>query len=395
MKVLLAHNYYQSTAPSGENAVFEKETKLLRENVIDPILFERHNDDLLNLSIPQKARFAIGTIWSKKSYQELTRLIQKEKPDVAHFHNFFPQISPSAYYACKKNNIAVVQTLHNFRLFCANGLMYRNDEVCEKCLGPGGRIWSIIHRCYRHSALASSTISAMSEVHKHLHTFARQVDIFIVLTEFARSKFIEAGLPPEKIVIKPNFLDRTPELNFQRRKLLFVGRLSREKGVHVLLEAARKIPEITFDIAGSGPESESLKIMAEDYGMKNVNFLGRLTPEQVLDRMRHAIALVNPSTCYEGFPVTFVEAFAAGTPIIASNMGGMASIVEHEKNGLLFEPGNAEDLAQSCRKMAADDGAYQEMGSLARKTFEEFYTPETNFVQLMDIYRKAIAAKEH
>ena len=129
--------------------------------------------------------------------------------------------------------------------------------------------------------------------------------------------------------------------------------------------------------------------------MKNVNFLGRLTPEQVLDRMRHAIALVNPSTCYEGFPVTFVEAFAAGTPIIASNMGGMASIVEHEKNGLLFEPGNAEDLAQSCRKMAADDGAYQEMGSLARKTFEEFYTPETNFVQLMDIYRKAIAAKEH
>lgn len=378
MRILLVHNAYQHRG--GEDSVFEAEATLLREHGDVVEMFVRHNDSINGAS---KLGVAAQTFWSRSSAREFKEKLWTFCPDVVHVHNTFPLISPSVYWAAKQFQVPVVQTLHNFRLHCPQAMYLRNSIVCEDCLG---RIpWrGAVRGCYRGSVAQSSVLAGMVTVHRALGTWQKTVTRYVALNEFCRNKFIEGGLPAERIVIKPNFVDFDLPARRVRSGFLFVGRLSAEKGVATLARASSELPEVYFRVAGSGPEEESLQ------GVPNVLRLGALSGPQVREEMSRSVALVLPSICYEGFPRTLAEALGCGLPVIASRIGALAELVEDNVTGLLFEPGNAADLAEKIRWAQDHPDAMAAMGENARACYEQNYTAERNYQQLMAIYRDAI-----
>lgn len=388
----MVHNHYQSSAPSGEDVVFKNEKELLKKNDIEVITYERSNDDIKGIN---KLKAPFELVWSRKSYNEIKDIIRKEKPDIAHFHNIFYLISPSAYYACRDSDVPVVQTLHNFRLFCVNGLLLRNGEVCKRCVGgsPWNGSW---YGCFRDSRIFSVPLSTFVSIHNKLGTFKNYVESYISLSNFNKNVYIEGGLPKEKIFVKPNFLpDPPPEPIFSKSNyLVFIGRLSKEKGASILLDAFtiinKEYPDIHLKILGSGSEQDRLQEKIKKYHLKNIDFVGRKNFYEVLESLKNSMLMIMPSIWYECFPMTIREAYACGKPVIASNLGSLAEIVKDGKNGLLFEPGNAEDLAEKIRWMVNNPDACIEMGKNARKEFEEKYTEERNFKMLMEIYGKVL-----
>jgi glycosyltransferase involved in cell wall biosynthesis len=260
--------------------------------------------------------------------------------------------------------------------------------VCEDCLGK--LPWrGVVHRCYRGSAPQTAVVASMIGVHRAIGTYRSKVSRYIALTEFSRSKFIAGGLPGEQISVKPNFVDLpVPENERQRSGALFVGRLSPEKGTRVLARAAATRRHAVIDIIGTGPEQSSLE------ASPGIRLLGWQVPETIYARMREATCLVVPSIWYENFPRTIVEAFACGLPVIASRLGAMAEIVRDGATGLLFEAGNADDLAQKMAWAEANPVAMRGMGMEARREYEAKYTPAVNYRQLMTIYAEAIAVAQ-
>lgn len=389
MKVLLVHNFYQSSSPSGEDIVFRNEVALLKSKGVDVVTYERFNDDIgKNVS---KIRASFKTVWSKDTYRELKSLIKKEKPDIAHFHNIWYLISPSAYYACKDSGVPVVQTLHNFRIFCANGLLLRNGKICKDCVGKVP--WrSIIYGCYRNSSLYSIPVAITQGFHRFISTWTDRVDAYIVLTEFGKEKFIEAGLPEKNIFVKPNFMVKPPaEPKFAFGDyVLFVGRVSKEKGIMTLLKAWKNINGLSLKIAGDGPLMQDVIDYIEKHKLKNIHLLGRLSHNDVINCMREAMFVIFPSEWYETFGMIITEAYACGKPVVASNLGAMAELVENGKTGLLFEPGNPVDLAEKIQWMLKNENACIQMSNNAGREFEEKYNAERNYSLLMDIYQKSI-----
>ena len=386
MKILLVHNHYQQ--PGGEDAVFWAEVELLRNRGHEVITFVENNARLNGMN-PMKA--ATNAIWSRESLVRLRTIIQEHRPDVAHFHNTFLMISPAAYYACKEAGVPVVQTLHNYRLICPGALLMRNGRVCEDCIGTAVPWPGVVHGCWRGSKAQTGVVAAMLAVHRLLGTWSDKVDLYIALTEFARQKFIEGGLPAEKIVVKPNFVHPDPGLGEHRGDFaLFVGRLSQEKGVRTLLAAWRKLKGIPLKIAGDGPLMEEVQGVIVREGLDDVELLGRQSRAEVLKLMQQAQVLVFPSEWYEGFPMTLAEAFACGLPVVASRLGAMAEIVEDRRTGLLFEPGDAEDLAAKVEWAWSHPRKMAEMGREARQEYERKYTAERNYEMSMEIYRQAI-----
>jgi glycosyltransferase involved in cell wall biosynthesis len=386
MRVLMLHNYYQQSG--GEDAVVAEEIALLERNKVVVNLFAKRNDSIAKMP---RSQLALNTLWSTKSADEVSIAIKRFKPDVIHSHNTFPLISPSAYYAAAKQNVPVVQTLHNFRLFCAQAMFMREGKVCEDCLGKLG--WrGIVHGCYRDSKLQSAAVVSMQSLHRMLGTYQHQVTRYIALNEFCRDKFIEAGLPKTRMTIKPNFID-LPALanahNYTRQGGLFVGRLSKEKGLLTLAEAASIYAQAKLDIVGVGTEAQLLT------NHVNVQMIGWQQPPEIYARMRNAAYLVMPSIWYENFPRTLVESFACGLPVIASRLGAMAELIEDGINGILFEPGNAKDLADKLQWADSHPEAMLKMGIAARREYESKYTSAINFAQLMAIYQDAMHAQAH
>jgi glycosyltransferase involved in cell wall biosynthesis len=414
MKVLLIHNYYQSSyqssSPSGEDVVFKNEIELLKKNHISVTTYTRHNDEILNFGAFEKLKLPFVNIWSGRTYKEIKELIKKEKPNIAHFHNIWYLISPSVYYACKEVGVPVVQTLHNFRLFCANGLLMRNGKVCEECITSetgdgskvvGGRVKilknAIKYECYRNSRVFTLPISVGEYFHWIIGTWINKVDAYIALTNFGRNKFIEAGLPADKVFVKPNFLANPPEPSYTNGGYaVFIGRLSKEKGVHVAIDAIKALSlldscDLMLKVIGDGPLRRDLTESVKMLGVtRYVEFVGRKSFDDCIKLLKNARFLVMPSVCYEGFPLVVRESFACGKPVIASNLGSLAELVEDGKTGLLFEPGNSRDLAKKIKWMVENDDACIEMGKNARKVFEEKYTAERNFKILMSIYEKVL-----
>jgi glycosyltransferase involved in cell wall biosynthesis len=327
-----------------------------------------------------------ATVWNRSSYRELRALVRKEQPDVAHFHNTFPLISPAGYYAIKTEGMPVVQTLHNYRLVCPNALFFRDGHACEDCLGKTPPWPGVLHACYRGSRRASGAVAAMLTAHRLLRTWTRMVDVYIALTEFARDKFVQGGLPAERIVVKPNFLHPDPEPEEKwEDNALFVGRLSVEKGVDVLLAAWERLGDrMTLKIVGDGPLADVVAKGARR--LKNVEWLGRRSREQVLELMKRARVLILPSICYENFPLAVAEAFAVGLPIIASDLGSLASLVDPGRTGLLFRPNDPEDLADKVRWALDHSDELASMRWEARNEFEAKYTAEHNYERLLSIY---------
>lgn len=382
-RVLLVHNAYQHRG--GEDAVVEAETALLRAHGHAVEVYIRSNDDVDGLSPLSLAR---QTLWSGRTARELAQLIGRFRPDVVHAHNTLPLISPSLYWAAARAGVPVVQTLHNFRLMCLNALFLREGRVCEDCTG---RLpWRGVARgCYRDSRAASAALAGMLTLHRGLGTYRHKVARYIALNEFCRGKFIEGGLPAQRVVVKPNFVDWAdgPALGQEgaRQGLLFVGRLSVEKGVSTLAEAMRRCPDACLRVAGEGPQAGLLD------GAAGVTRLGSLPGEAVRQEMRRARALVVPSIWYENFPRTIVEAFACGLPVIASRIGALAEIVRDGQTGLLFEPGDAGDLADKMAWAQAHPQQMAQMGAAARARYEAEFSPEVNYRRLMEIYREVLA----
>ncbi len=389
MRILLIHNFYQQ--PGGEDGVFRAEKALLASHGHDVATYTDHNDRVAEVG---KLTLLTDTLWSRSSYRKITKILNTFQPEVVHCHNTFPLISPAVYHACARHGVPVVQTLHNFRLLCSNALFFRDGAVCELCLGKSLPWPAVRHACYRQSRSQSAVVALLLSAHRLLGTWQRQVTRYIALTEFSRQKMIAGGLPAEKITVKPNFMeDPLNGVSLRenpRSGALFVGRLSPEKGLDTLLQAFRELPDVPLSVVGDGPLSEMVQTAAEQ--SPNILYLGRQPKEQVLQRMQQAALLIFPSQWYETFGLVAIEAFACGTPVLASNLGAMAEIVRDRETGFHFPPGDAAALAATVRRALSDPQALREMGRRARETYLAHYTPEKNYAQLMAIYREAIAA---
>lgn len=388
IKVLIVHNQYKTFG--GEDRVVQEEIQLLRKNEVNVSTFFVDNHDIEINGLTNKAKLGFNTVWSLKYYRLLKKKLKDIKPDIVHFHNTFPLISPAAYYACKNLNIPVVQTLHNYRLACPGALFMRSDSICEKCL-KGSLLNSIKYGCYRESRVQTIPLTAMLYTHRLMDTWNKKVDKFITLSNFAKNKIIEAGIDRDRIVIKPNFMEKT-YLNDSEKEdyIVFVGRLSKEKGVHLLLEGWKNI-EPQFDskllIIGDGPDNNMLRNKYKN--LKNVSFMGRLEKDQILKIVSKAKYLVVPSVWYEGFPMTIVEAYSVNTPVISSDIGSLKEIVVDGITGFNFKNNNINDLEQVLKK-ALTYTEYRKLENNVMQKFEENYSSDINYKILINIYKEAI-----
>jgi glycosyltransferase involved in cell wall biosynthesis len=386
MRILAVHSAYLGGV-GGEDLVYKNETALLRRYGHE--VFEYVDD---NRRIPGLGtlRVGAGTIWSRSSYRSISKVLAECRPDIAHFHNTFPLISPSAYYAAKKYGAAVVQTLHNFRLLCPNGIFLREGKVCEDCLTKSIPYPGVLHGCYRNSRAASAGVASMVAVHRALGTWRHMVDIYLALSEFSRAKFVEGGLPTDKIIVKPNCVTDDPGPGTGDGDFaLYVGRLSPEKGIATLLAAWETIGDrIPLKVVGDGPESARVRKATER--VAGIERLGPQPYDKVMRLLKDASFVVIPSICYENFPLVAAEAFAAGTPVVASDIGSLVSIVESERTGLRFRTGDAVDLANKVSWLLENPGKLAAMRGQARSEFENKYSAAINYGYVMRAYERAL-----
>ena len=382
--VLLVHEYYQQ--PGGEDQVFAAESDLLEAHNLRVVRYTDHNDRIKDIGSLTLAR---ATVWNNTAYRDLRRLLRAERPQVVHFHNIFPLISPAAYYAARAEGVPIVQTLHNYRLFCTNALFFRDGHVCEDCFGKTLPWPGVLHSCYRDSRAASGTVAAMLTAHRALRTWTKMVDTYITLTEFAREKFVRGGIPEEMITVKPHFVDPDPGPGDGRGGYaLFVGRLSPEKGSDTLLSAWEHLGgKPRLKIVGDGPLAQRTAEAARRF--PGIEWLGRRPLEDVYELMGGAAFLVFPSEVYETFGRVAIEAFAKGTPVVASKIGAIAELVEHGHTGLHFRPGDPQDLAAQVEWASRNPAVLERMRKAARAEFEARYTAGRNHKLLMEIYRTA------
>jgi glycosyltransferase involved in cell wall biosynthesis len=388
LRILMVHNYYQS--PGGEDVAFRSEVDLLQRKGHVVIKYEEYNDRIADLN---PISVALGTIWSEKSRLRIAGILDSEKPDIVHFQNTFPLISPSVYYACRQAKAGIVQTLQNYRLLCPVATMYRAGNVCTDCLGKNFAMPGIVHACYHKSHMQSAVVAAMVAFHRALGTWKNSVDAYIALTEFSREQFIKGAFPQEKIFIKPNFHASDPgQKSGIGDYALFVGRLSEEKGITTLLSAWRSL-SVPLKIVRDGPLRDELLIEIGRANLNSVEYLGSLLHSEVVRLMKQAYVLILPSGWYEGFPLVIAESLACGLPVITSNIGSQAEIIQNGFSGLHFESGRAGDLAEKVRWLWDHPQESEHLGRNARREYEEKYTPKKNYEMLMDIYSRVLEDK--
>jgi len=394
MRILIAHNHYQQ--PGGEDAVARDEFRLLKDFGEDVHFYERSNVELNEISFLKKLRALSSMGWSRDSYQDMRGVLKKVRPDVVHFHNIFYVLTPSVYQACKDEGIPVVQSLHNFRLLCSNALLFRNNGICEECIEQKNLNRGIYHRCYKKSRLLTTIVVRMLKHHWQKGTWVNMVDHYIMASEFGRQKHIAAGIPKEKISIKPHVVHPDlPRSNQDKGYALYVGRLSEEKGVRTLLEAWREIHGVPLKIAGDGPLTSELKTYVKNNNVANVEFLGFISDEQCHERMQGAKFLVVPSVCYENFPRIVVEAYSYGIPVVASFLGSFPEIVKDNETGLLFEFASSRDLAEKVQWILAHEAEFHSMRGNVRRQYKEQYSSRKNYQILMDVYGGVIQKLSH
>ncbi len=400
-RIVLAHNYYGSEAPSGENHVFENERDLLRARGHAVTEFARHSDTIRRQGALGLLRGALATPWNPLSRRRLRAVLERERPAVLHVHNTFPLLSPAVLHAARGLPVATVVTLHNYRLFCAAALLLRDGRVCTDCIDRASVLPALRYGCYRGSRAATAPLAASIALHRLLGTFTSHVDAFVVFTPFQRDLASRAGLPAERIHVHPQFHPAppaVPEPWSARAGALYVGRLAPEKGVAVLLEAWRRwgadAPPLT--VAGDGPERARLEAFARESGLSAaVHFLGRVSHPEVERLLGRTQLLIAPSLWFEGFPLVLREAFASGVPVAASRIGALATIVEEDRTGLLFKPGDPGDLTARVRAAFERQGRLEALGAGARRTFEERYTAEAGYRSLVSVYRQAAEVRRH
>jgi len=394
MKLLLVHNRYQISG--GEDSVFEAERNLLLAAGHHVDEYVRDNSEIAEYNLWTKTTLGLRTLWAWDSCRELRVLLQRNRPDIVHFHNTFPLVSPAAYYVCHDAGIPVVQSLHNPRLLCPAATSCREGRACEDCLGRSVPWPGVLHGCYRGSRIQSGVVATMLAVHRSLDTWGKRVDRYIAFTEFYRRKFVAGGLPAEKVVVKPHFVAPDPGRRVESGQYaVYVGRLAPEKGVRTLLAAWRQCKDVPLRIRGEGPLLPEVEQFASK-AIARVEVLPRLSSDELIGLVKGARFLVLPSEGhYETFGLVAVEAFACGVPVICSRLGALEEIVEDSRTGLHFTSGDAEDLAEKVGRAWTHPTEMAEMGQAARREYEAKYTAKANYAMLLGIYEQALARNSH
>jgi len=387
-RVLQVHTRYRQAG--GEDEVVAAEKRLLEEAGLSvaQVLFDNPKPGGGRFS-PAPLSQAIAAVWSRGAARRVRDAIKANKSQIVHVHNTFLAASPSVYGAAAACGVPVVQTLHNYRLVCPAATVYRDGHPCTDCVGRAIPLPAIVHACYRGSRPQSAVVAATLAVHRARGTYTRRIAAYLALTRFQRDLLVRGGLPADRVEVLPNFLEPDPGVTDDRREgFLFAGRLAEEKGVVTLLRAAALAPGL-MRVAGQGPLS-SLVVAAAAAG--DVEALGQLDKNAVLDQLRLATAMVLPSVWYEGFPVSVLEAFATGTPVIASRTGSLAEVIEDGVTGLLANPGDAQDLADRLRWAVDHPCEMRQMGSSARLMYETRYRGPAHLAALLNTYGRLSAA---
>jgi glycosyltransferase involved in cell wall biosynthesis len=387
----MVHCYYRDLG--GENLSFEAETRLLRSAGVEVATYTRDNRELDNANAVGRSLAGLTTTWSIDAYRSIRDRIRHTRPDVVHVQNTFPLISPAAVHAAHRAGVPVVQALRNYRMLCTRATLFRDAAICRDCVGRALPLPAIQHGCYHGSRIKATAVAFGQVTHRLLGTWHDAVDLFVAPSQFARGMFVDSGLDPTRVVVKPNFVEPDPGVSGSTGSYaVFAGRLAREKGIGTMLEAWRRPGLPPLRIVGDGP----LRAFAEDFIATHqledrVELLGYRPPGEVMSLMREARFLVFPSEWYETFGRSAAEAFACGVPVVASRLGALEEVVEDGVNGRLFGPGDPDALADAARDVTRAENEAG-MRRAARETFERRYTGSINLELLLDIYRKAGAA---
>ncbi len=390
MKILLIHNFYRYRG--GEDRYVRILEEILCRGGHQVIHFFTDSRSIKQFSFRQKCMIPLKLIKSPAAARQLEKLLRREKPHLAVAHNFTPLLSLSLLRVLKRNSIPILKRLENYKFLCLNGLFLRNNfNVCEVCK-RGNFIPGIIHRCYQKSFFSSMGIAVSEYIHRKLKTVDKTADLFLATSEFVKSKFVEAGFPAEKIAVFPNFLDFGPEeaVGHPDDYAVYIGRLSREKGLVTLLKAFKKLPELPLKILGEGPLADELKEFTRVHRMTHVTFEGFIDGQAKREILKKARFLVFPSECYESFGYSIIESFACGVPVVASDIGGARELVRDGENGFLFEVGNPEDLQKKISGLLANRQQLMKMKERALERAKKSYTKETGFRHLAALFKRLV-----
>ncbi len=390
MKILQVHNRYEQLG--GEDTVLELEKELLTSHGHTVDSFGVSNEDLDSSGIINKVKLGAMTLWSQKSYRAIGEYLESSPPDIVHVHNTFPQLSPSIYWAIQKKHIPIVQTLHNYRLTCANGLLMRQGKPCELCV-DGFALPALKHKCYRDNILSTGALVGMQQLHKTIGTFKYKIDRYIALSNFAKDIMVRAGLPEEKILVKPNFVSKpnievVPE---RKKQVMFLGRLAYEKGVDLLLDAWKQADTQDYKllIVGDGENRGVLEEQAKR--MDDVEFVGWLERPRALAQIAASEYLVMPSRWYEGLSMVLLESLSLGTPVIVPNVAAFLDVVTPQ-TGFFFDQQNPNSLIPALEQaLQTTPEVWQAMSQANITRHQEHYSPEVNYKQLIEIYESLLS----
>ena len=388
MRILLCHNRY--VMRTGEDMAFDSLRILLERAGHQLLFYTRDNQSISSFDFSDKFLLPGRALYSSKNRKDISAFVNREKPAVAIVQNVFPLLSPSIYYGLAESNIPVIQLVFNYRMLCANGQLYTNGKICERCVG-GNYLHGFLRRCYRESYMLSGVYSASLAVHRMADTWRKCVRFFVVPDKFLGNKLVEGNLPADRMrtIANPFDIDSCRAAPQPGDYALFVGLLSRQKGIFTLLDAIMRCDGIRLIIVGDGPERENVRchpaVVAGHAELK-----GRVYGEKLNELMAGCAFVVVPSEWYDNLPMVVCQAFATAKPVIASRINGIPEYVGHEHNGLLFPPGDSQELARAMQRLFLDASLQALLGGRARQTAEELFHPKRWMRQMDGVLEEAI-----
>jgi glycosyltransferase involved in cell wall biosynthesis len=393
MRIILAHNRYRSTAPSGENRVVDQEGEALAALGHEVERFERSSDEIEHWSRAKKASLPASMIWSRTAYRDLGTVLREHRPDIVHVHNTFPLLSTSVLYACRDAGVPVVATFHNRRQVCARGDFFRDGSVCRECAG-GSKVPAVIHGCYRGSRAATLPLVLSASMQRR--SWQSLISAYLFVSHAIRDDFAEMELAEERVFVRHNLVPRRLAVRPTPEPIVcYVGRLDEAKGIPLLMAGWERYcamsgdPGLRLVVAGGGVLEPELRAWASS--RPSVEVLGQVSGAECSELMARSLAVIVPSLVEESFGLAAVEAMSVGVPPIAAGHGGLAEIVTPDIDGVLFQPGDPEALAAAIADVGANPARYEKYGHQAREAYEQRFSPERSLEKLLDIYRFAIA----
>ena len=388
LKILIVHNYYK--IPGGEDTVVANEKSMLEEQGHEVTLYTRSNAELSQFSKWQKLWLPFTTIFNFRTYKEIKKIILEQKIDLVHVHNTLNLISPSVYYAAFHCHVPVVQTIHNYRLLCPGATFYRDGHICEDCVSHGLQC-AVKRRCYRDSSVQTLACVITTKIYRLLGTYGRLY--YICLTEFNKEKLLNLKIiKPDHVFVRPNFATGAESIipyEKRRKRFVYAGRLDELKGIPLLLEAWKRMGEEApqLILCGTGPLEEWCKTYLHENHLNTVEMRGKITNHEVKEILADSLALILPTQWYEGFPMSVLEAYSVGTPVIGSNLGNTGSIIEEDRTGWKFQHDSAESLITAIGKVS-------DRVSCVTEQYQRLYSQGQSYQRLMEIYT-TVLEREH